>query len=256
MSAAFERAQLPFHLPNDFGTGYRLLKSERLNQYLTAALPLLRSSRLEEIRDALVRHAPGAATVVRRINRANVVFVSTALATAGAQVFVNADKYPYRLRWLRRIAEFDLRVLHLLREPRGVVLTFMENRGWDAAFGMRAWIREQRDILRIAAEFPTSLRVYYEDLCDHTDAALARIHTFAGIPAEPFGGDFRVAEHHILGNSMRLDRVGVIVKSERWKEKLSTPDLDRIAAVAREFIGANPRDPMSEVLRHYFETES
>jgi hypothetical protein len=253
MAEAFGRADLPFRMPNDFGTGYRLLDNTRLNLYLTEALPWIRHSALEKARDAIVRRLPPFAGRIRRNDRANVLFIRTALTLANADVFVNADKTPFRLRYLRRIAEFDLQVMHLVREPRGVALTFMENRGWDAGLAMRVWIREQRDILRILGEQPNTLRVYYEDVCDDTNAALARIERFAGVEPEAFGGDFRSADHHILGNAMRLDRVGSIVKSERWKTKLSAADLARMDTVARDFARAHPADPMVSILRHYIE---
>ena len=80
----------------------------------------------------------------------------------------------------------------------------MENRGWATDLGMRVWIREQHDSLRVLAEQPKALRVYYEDLCDDTTATLARIHRFVGVEPQSLGGDFRADENHILGNSMRL----------------------------------------------------
>jgi Sulfotransferase family len=250
---AFSSARLPFHMPNDFGTGYRLLDNTRLNRYLTEALPWIRSSAVERVRDGIVRRLPPFAGRIRRNDQANELFIRTALTLAGAEVFVNADKTPFRLRYLRRIPELDLRVLHLLRDPHGVVLTFMENRGWDGGLGMRVWIREQRDILRILGEQPAALRVYYEDLCDDTNAELTRIHKFAGVNPEPFAGDFRTAEHHILGNSMRLDRVGTIVKSERWKSKLPMAQLESMKAVARDFVRAHPSDAMVGILGRYFD---
>lgn len=253
MHRAFERQALPFHAPNDFGTGYRLVENTRFNRYLTEALPIVRSTSLERLRDTTIRWLPPFAGRIRRNDRANELFVETALAIARASVFVNADKTPYRLRLLRGIPSFDLRVVHLLREPRGVVLTFMENRGWDAALSMRVWIREQRDILRIMREFDKTLRVYYEDLCDDTDGALARVHRFGGLVPERFGGDFRVVEHHILGNSMRLEQGGTIRKSERWKSKLSAIDLERMRTVVHAFARAHPRDPMMDVLGHYWD---
>ena len=127
------------------------------------------------------------------------------------------------------------------------LLTFMENRGWATDLGMRVWIREQHDSLRVLAEQPKALRVYYEDLCDDTTATLARIHRFVGVEPQSLGGDFRADENHILGNSMRLDRLGAIVKSERWKTTLTAADLSRMDAVAREFarasVGSDGRDP-------------
>jgi len=243
----FERNKLPF-APNDFGTGYRLVDSARINQYLTESLPYIRCTGIEKFRDWVLMHTPGFANRIEKNNRANVLFMQSAVALAGARVFVDADKSPYRLRYLRRLPEINLHPLYLVRDPRGVVTTFMENRGWSAALSMRVWIKEQLDILRILQEFPGFIRVYYEDLCEDVDGTLARIHRFAGVTPQPFSGDFQAVEHHILGNSMRLDRIGKIVKSERWKTRLGANDQELVSRMARDFIRRHRGHALSDIL--------
>lgn len=239
--------------PRDFGTGYRLAGNERINQYLTEALPWLRTTAVERFRDWLLASLPATARVIARNDRSNIVFMRAALALAGAKVFVDAGKSPYRTRYLRRLADVELHILHLIRDPRGVVTTFMENRGWDASPAMQVWMQEQLDILRILREIPDSMRVHYEDLCDDVNGALGGIHRFVNVPVTAFGGDFQAADHHILGNSMRLDRVGQIVKSERWKTRLSRNDRDAIARKSRTFIARHSGHPLSDILARYLD---
>lgn len=246
----FRQNGMPFAY-NNFGTSYRLADSTRFNQYLTGALPFIRNSSVERLRDGIVTHLPGFSGRIAQSNRANVLFMRTALSLAGATVFLDIDKNPYRLRYLRRLEDVDLRVLYLIRDPRGVVLTFMENRGWDAATATRVWIREQLDILRIMKEFPSSHRIYYEDLCEDVNTVLAGIHRYLELRALPFSGDFRGTEHHILGNSMRLENVGKIVKSERWKTKLSVDDQAVVARIVRAYIERHRGDPLAEILGRY-----
>lgn len=250
IAKVFEQNGLPFD-PRDFGTGYRLVRNLRINRYLTEMVPFIRSSWLETLRDQIVRHTPVLAGRIERNDRANRLFVRTALALKGASVFVNANKSPFRLRYLRAIEDIDLKILYLIRDLRGVVTTFMENRRWDAAMATRMWIREQESIVRVLREFPGYLQIYYEDLCDDVDGTLARIHAFAGLPPRPFPGDFRSTEHHILGNSMRLESMGKIVRSERWKAKLSVDDLEAIRTTADTFIRHNTDHPVNGILRHY-----
>jgi len=250
MARVFAQNGLPFD-PRDFGTGYRLVSNLRINRYLTEAVPVIRSTWLETLRDAIVRHIPVLAGRIERSNRANLLFMRSALAFKGASVFVNADKSPFRLRYLRALEDIDLNVLYLTRDPRGVVMTLMENRRWDAAMATRMWIRDQENIVRVLREFPAHLHVYYEDLCDSVNEVLGRIHAFAGLPPIPFPGDFKSTEHHILGNSMRLENMGRIVRSERWKKKLTAGDLTAIRNTADTFIRDNPGHPVSGILRRY-----
>ena len=70
--------------------------------------------------------------------------------------------------------------------------------------GTLEWLKEQGDIVRIGAEFDKRIVVRYEDLCDDTNATLARIHEFAGVAPADFEGGFKQGEHHIMGNIMRL----------------------------------------------------
>lgn len=253
IAAAFKQEGVPFSL-NDFGTGYRIVGSNRLNRYLLEALPYLRRTSLEKLRDAMVQHVPVLSKRIAASDRATLLFMGTVLSLAEATVFVDADKSPFKLRLLRRIPELELRVLYLVRDIRGVALTFMENRRWSAELAARIWITEQLDILRIMNEFPWRMQIHYEDLCDDVNDVLGRIHGFAGVSQEIFGGDFRSAEHHILGNSMRLDPTGKIVKSERWKRKLTRTDIASIETTARAFMRRNQDSPLSGILKRYLDS--
>src|SRR3989344_1164205 len=122
IAGIFGQNNLPF-APNDFGTGYRLIHNTRFNQYLTEALPYIRSTGIEKLRDWVVAHMPGFSKRIDQNNRANVLFMRTALALTGAKVFMDADKSPYRMRYLQRLPDISLRPLYLVRDPRGVVLT-------------------------------------------------------------------------------------------------------------------------------------
>lgn len=252
LAEAFRQEGLPFAY-NNFGTSYQLATNTRLNQYLTGALPVIRCSAAEHLRDAIVTHLPGYSSRIAQTDRSNVVFIRTALARAKAEVFVDVDKNPFRLRYLQRLHDVNLKVIYLFRDLRGVVLTFMENRGWDAAAATRVWLREQVEILRVMQEFPSFLQVSYEDLCEDTDTALAGTYRHLGLAPQPFAGDFRVAEHHILGNSMRLDSVSKVVKSERWKTRLSSADLGTISNIARSFVDRNSNHQLSTILARYLD---
>jgi hypothetical protein len=250
IAAAFRENGLPFD-PRNFGTAYRLSKSERLNRYLTGQLPMLRSTVAERCRDWFVALIPPMRKRIDQHNHANLIFIRSALSFKGARVFVDASKNPYRLRFLRVLPHVELKVLHLIRDLRGVVLSFIENRGLDAAEATRMWMREQLNIFRITNEVSPVLRVHYEDLCKQVDGTLAEIHKFVGVEPNPFTGNFQSVEHHILGNKMRLEHTGKIVNSARWKTTLSQAELDRINWTATSFVKRFGFHPLSDILRYY-----
>jgi hypothetical protein len=247
---AFQRDGLPFAW-RDFGTAYRLAKNERLNRYLTESLPWISNSPLERLRDGFIAHTPGFAARLRRHDQANKAFVRTALAYSKASVFVDGSKNPFRLRLLQRVRDFDLRVLYLIRDFRGVALSNMKTRGCNPRRATEIWLHDQSNILRVLAEFPGALHVYYEDLCEHVDDTLATIHRFVDLTPNAFPGSFKASEHHILGNTMRLDGEAKIRKNERWKTELSPDQLQTVTSVAEDFVNSHASHPLSGIIQHY-----
>jgi len=253
IAEAFRRNGLSFDFRN-FGTDYRLARNERVNRYLTAQLPAaIPSTFLENLRDMVVGHIPPFSKLISQEHRANRTFFDAALSYSRSSVFVDACKDPYRLRHLHRIPGLDPYVVYLMRDVRGVVLSNLELKhpGLNAALATRMWIRQQTTILRILREFRNVLHVHYEDLCDVTDDSLGTIHRFAGVEPRPFGGDLKRAEHHILGNVMRLTKLDKIAKNTRWERELSPSDLESISSTAMDFVRRNRRHALSKIIRRY-----
>jgi len=138
-----------------------------------------------------------------------------------------------------------------VRDPRGVAWSSRKNSGLTPEVAVRLWLRRQADILRISPELPATLRIYYEELCTDADAALARIHRFAGLEPEAFPGDFKSKEHHILGNQMRLGTGGVKLDT-RWREELPAQTQRQIEDLCRSYARSNPASPVVATIRHYF----
>lgn len=247
---AFAANRLPFR-PNRFGTAFQVADNERLNRYLTTSLPCWRSSLLERMRDEVAWHFPVLRGRFKRIGLANRVFVETALQHSGATIFVDVSKEPHRIRHLARVSEFDLSLLYLVRDVRGVVVSNMRERANDVRTAARIWLWDQHDILGILQEFPGAHVLHYEDLCRNVDRELAAIHAFLGIDHVPYPGNFRGVEHHILGNSMRTREVGSIVLDEKWKLTVTASELGAVRDEALQFLAAHPHTPARHVIQHY-----
>ena len=116
-----------------------------------------------------------------------------------------------------------------------------------------AWLRRQADIIRIGREFPEGLVVLYEDLCDATDATLARIHRRCGLEPEPFDGNLRTHEHHILGNDMRL-RSATLKLDTQWRAQLAPRDREIVDSMLGKAIAHAPDPALQAIIKRYLET--
>lgn len=251
MAEVFGDNGLPFQY-DEFGTRFGPSARGRVSRHMAENLPWVRSSALEKARDAMLWSVPGLGALFRRQLRANEVFVSQALAYSGAEVYVDNSHGPYRIRHLSRSSEISLSTVHAVRDFRGVVLSFMNRRGWTAAQAMRAWLREQADIVRVFAEFDRTMTVFYEDVCAETNDALAAVHRFVGLEPTPIPDDFKSIEHHILGNVMR-EGASTIRLDRRWRTDMSAEDRNMIEQSARTFIDRNPDHQLSRILERHFE---
>jgi hypothetical protein len=110
----------------------------------------------------------------------------------------------------------------------------------DMAAAAREWRRSQEDaeaVLRHVAR-DRWLEVRYEDLCRDPDAQLRRVFAFLGVPDAKI--TLRAADHHIIGNGMRLDDTRAVRLDERWRDALDESQLaafDRVAGQTNRRLG-------------------
>ncbi len=189
----------------------------------------------QHLRDRLAPLLPGYTKTVREVGRRNRHFAQATLEISGKQVFVDAQKDASRIGFLSRIPEFDLRVIHLIRDARGGAASYMKHHpGYDARTAARRWYRAN-----MSAEWAKTyvdparwLRIRYEDLCSDYQGTIDRIADFAGVPRATIPEDFGDTEHHIVGNQMRRGPGRGIALDESWKTKLTDADLEAIRRVA------------------------
>jgi len=229
-----------FELGN-FGLGFDHGPSPKLDRLRVGSL---RWSELENLRDALFRLWPADERAMREIGRRNRQFAATVAAIEGGRVFVDASKERLRARFLRRYADPSLRVIHLVRDVRGVVAS-ARGHGSHARSSLdglaRDWARTNEAIARSAGRSRPDgyLLVRYEDLCREPERVLSSMYEFCGV--ETLDGPPPVAELHLLGNRVRLASLAEIRLDERWREALSPDEQARVLTTAgptfRRFYG-------------------
>jgi hypothetical protein len=151
---------------------------------------------------------------------------------------IDASKDPYRLLWLAASERFDLRVVHLARDPRAFVHSMTRGRtrgrlGSLLRFSLR-WSVENALMARLVRRAVEPSRVYtlrYEDLAGRPEQALAELGAWLGL--EDLGGAldrFRTLENHaIAGNQMRYGTRPVQL-DEAWREQLTPFDRGLVTA--------------------------
>lgn len=224
----------------DCSCGAPVLDCPHWRAVVEAANPLLQTPpRLHHFRethrwgDTLRRPRSHASIADATRYAANTMEVVEAVADATQKrtgirprVVVDASKDPYRAKWLVA-GGAPVRVVHLSRDPRGVVNSLTRGRGHPGRIVARralAWSIENQVILREVAQRAdddTYRHLRYEDLVERPVDALEQITDFVGLPPHPAAvEEFRtVAVHAIAGNVMRQDR-RPIVADQRWRSDL------------------------------------
>lgn len=219
-----------------------------------------RGPAFEAVRDALLGLSPTWRRHFRESARGCVSIAESVLDMTGARVLVDSSKLAHRLKWLRRMPRLDLKVVHLVRDGRQVALTYMDEDtfadandpsmrrgGWGAGtegapasqrLPMQSaadeWRRDQVAAEHVLAGFERGewTRVHYEKLCSEPRVELGRVFSFLGLDPARAAANFRSAQHHVVGNGMRLDSTSEIRLDERWRSVLSEADLRAFDAVA------------------------
>ncbi|MEV3993036.1 sulfotransferase [Streptomyces sp. NPDC049837] len=161
-------------------------------------------------------------------------------ALGGGRLVVDGSKYPAEAAALLGRTDLDVRVLHIVRDPRATALSYRSAKdyidpmsparssGYWTAFNLASEL-----VGRTAGD--RYLRIRHEDLSRSPREVTARVLRFAGLDDEsPVDGSGRItlgANHTVTGNPDRLRRgVTHIRPDERWRTAL--PGTDIAAATA------------------------
>jgi sulfotransferase family protein len=207
----------------------------------------LRNSFLEGVRDTLVPFVPGYRKEIGQIARRVEHVVQSILEIRSKKVYVDAQKDPIRIKFLRDIERFDVHVIHLVRDVRGVVASVMKRSrvrhiNQAARYWYNANMNSERSRRYVSSQ--QWLRIRYDDLCAEPQDTLDRISNFIGVQRAPIPKNFYESEHHIIGNPMRLKRsVGEVIKADSsWQDRFTNQELNtisRIGGAANRHFGAD-----------------
>lgn len=203
--------------------------------------PLHRSWPLEWLREAALTISPSWRRHVGRVQTLNAAIADAVCAITGKDVFVDSSKTGLQLKYLLENPALDVRVLRLVRDGRGVALSYRTADGLSVRAGAYAWRRSNEEAESIVSTLPPDrwLDLRYEELCRQPERTMEDVFRFVG--AEPFALSHGAAEDtpHLLGNDRARSTVAAVRLDERWRRVLTPSDLqafDRVAgALNRRF---------------------
>jgi Sulfotransferase family len=175
---------------------------------------------------------------------------------SGANVIIDSTKDAAYAHVLRRMPGVDFRVVHLVRDSRGVAWSWAKVARSDPDHYMRRFSPHVTALRWAASNLMVEslewfgvprLLLRYETLVARPQAALATIASFIGQPLDPealafvHGADARLGSHHtVAGNPMRMaaGHIGIQL-DEEWRA--SMPFMQRAQVTALTW----------PLLRHY-----
>ena len=117
---------------------------------------------------------------------------------SGARVIVDASKWPAQLLAMRQIETLDVRLVHLVRDPRGVAYSWSKAnvnlpqhdgnrlmRTYDPPRSAAVWATFQMEAALLRGLTAHSTTVRYEDMVSDPRGALERLLERIGLPAGP-----------------------------------------------------------------------
>ena len=173
---------------------------------------------------------------------------------SGCDLVVDSSKHPSLAHCLRWQADVDLRVLHLVRDPRAVAYSWSRQvlrpdtdrqsymTRYSPAVAAEQWDVQNAALHLLVRSGVPTMRLRYEDFTAEPELTLHLIAGFAGLPAQdsyPFlttHGTSWAAHlavgHSVSGNPMRFTAGQVpISRDERWRTGMSRAQQRAVTAL-------------------------
>lgn len=126
-------------------------------------------------------------------------------------------------------------VLHLVRDPRSIVNSFLREAAGSAEEYALNWVRTQRSLEFLSFILGHRyLRVRYEDFCNQPEVVVRGICRFIGIDYDSKWLNWPKHTHHSISGNWRTAAKtgnGLIKERTRWAEELSAQEIKKIERI-------------------------
>ncbi len=185
--------------------------------------------RTRHTRARLREPGPGRAAVDRIVRQYRAIAEAT-----DARIVVDSSKYPAEAAALCRRDDVDVRVLHLVRDPRATAHSWRRAKAYIPAMSVARssayWTGFNAASDAVGRAFPDRyLRLRYEDFVSSPAAALRDVLDLCGLadppPVDAQGSATLGTNHTVTGNPDRMVRGPVVVRpDDRWRQQAGRRD--------------------------------
>ena len=182
--------------------------------------------RLRSVLDILTDHVPAKNMKVNFVADRTTALVHAILEASGKTHFFDTSKEIRRAMYLSADGRMHTRVIHLVRDPRAVLHSFLRRkRSTRVNQVLNFWMRTHTNALRLKSRIAPSdyLLVHYEELCRAPEETLDLVCQFLGVQPYPIVSEVNDHVHHVIGNEMRNQRVRSIECDDEWRTDLPQP---------------------------------
>jgi hypothetical protein len=201
----------------------------------------VRGTLFELVRSVVLRTMPGVSSRLDTLALRNRNLADIVCQLQGGRIFLDGSKDATRLLHLINSGYWNVKVIYLQRDGRGVSSSIKLHVGIRYLEAVREWEHSVCELQRMRKRLdsPRTFDLKYEDLCSKPAECMHRIWDWLNIkPLEIQETHFKNGEFHILGNAMRLNQMSEIRLDEKWKQSLSDKDLrifeTRVGALNRQ----------------------
>ena len=151
------------------------------------------------------------------------------LGISNKSIFFDTSKNPYTIKLLRSEIGKKLKIIHLVKDGRGVLDSFLRySLELEEAKTIKSWVKTNNTIEYEKGKLPLEdiIMIRYKDLAVNTRSTIEKICNFIEVDFDDSVYGFMEHEHHILGNNkMRKSRSSEIFFDEKWKKSLTDKQL-------------------------------
>ena len=196
--------------------------------------PLQRSAPLERVRGVALAMSPAWHEHLDRVQTLSSALARAACRISGKDVFVDSSKTGAQLVHLLDHPELDIKVVRLVRDGRGVSLSYRKADGLSIPTAAYEWRRSNEEAERIVARLPRDrwFDLRYETLCADLDATMQGLFAFVGVEPPSSVAQLPEAPLHLLGNNNARMNPKEVRLDEKWRRTLTPDDLNGFERVA------------------------
>ncbi len=217
--------------PDRFRTEFQASRGRLTQRVLRAEY---QGRMLEAARDACLALSPVWRAEGPGILLNNRALIEETLHVQGGKVFLDSSKEPHRLKFFLQMPTLRIKVIHMIRDGRGVMNSYLTRSHWSPERSADEWRRsivsEEHILDRLRPKQYIQLR--YEDLCREMETHVGRVLAFMGLDPDRWDPNFNEHERHILGNRMRMRKDVKVRLNEQWRNELTPEHLQMFERMA------------------------